>query len=164
MPTRENLRPLSERVRTNVIHCENGCVEWAGFRNVDGYGRTRYRNKQVFVHRFVWEENRGSIPPGMSVCHRCDNRACINLDHLFLGSHLDNMKDAQSKRRMRHSERAPKAKLANSQVVFIRGLLGTRAFLHKHLAAVFDVDISIISKIRNGKIWAFKATDWEVVE
>jgi hypothetical protein len=84
-------------VRSRLV--DSGCILWDGTRVSSGYGQISIANRMRRVHRVVWELNRGPIPPGMSVCHRCDNPPCINLGHLFLGSHLDNMKDRDAKGR-----------------------------------------------------------------
>ncbi len=55
--------------------------------------------QQWLHHRFVWTEHNGPIPKGMCVCHHCDEPACINPDHLFLGTHQDNMQDMINKKR-----------------------------------------------------------------
>jgi hypothetical protein len=81
------------------IHEE--CIEWDGARTSAGYANAwdKRRKRTELVHRLVWEEERGPIPPGAFVCHRCDNKPCINIDHLFLGTPLDNMRDMIGKGR-----------------------------------------------------------------
>lgn len=69
------------------------CIEWDGNIMISGYGRICRNGKQYLAHRYVWEEENGPIPEGMNVCHHCDNPPCINIDHLFLGTHNDNVQD-----------------------------------------------------------------------
>ena len=77
----------------------DNCIEFTG--NIkDGYGRYSYGpNRGKRAHRVAWEEVNGVIPEGMFVCHKCDNPPCINIDHLFLGTPLDNMRDMIQKGR-----------------------------------------------------------------
>jgi hypothetical protein len=100
----------------------DGCWEWPGFKNEDGYGRGRYLGKKGSAHRFSWQINFGEIPTGMCVCHHCDNPACINPKHLFLGTHIDNMRDMRKKGRGADfsGERNPRAKLTAQDVIEMR--------------------------------------------
>ena len=75
------------------------CIEWDRALDKDGYGHIRIGKRTVGIHRAVWEEERGPIPKGLCVLHRCDNPPCINIDHLFLGTLADNAIDAILKKR-----------------------------------------------------------------
>jgi hypothetical protein len=76
-----------------------GCHEWCAGRDKDGYGVFTAWGRPQRAHRVAWILNRGSIPEGMLVCHHCDNPPCVNPDHLFLGTHLDNVSDCKEKGR-----------------------------------------------------------------
>lgn len=81
------------------------CWLWMGAKRGGGYGEFRigsYKDgtrKMVVAHRFSWELHNGAIPKEMQVCHNCDVRNCVNPDHLFLGTQVDNMQDMHSKGR-----------------------------------------------------------------
>lgn len=84
------------------------CLEWRGDRDPHGYGRKTIRGKNWFTHRLAWSwanecwgADGPKIPRGMCVLHRCDNPPCINPDHLFLGTQLDNIRDMYSKGKVR---------------------------------------------------------------
>lgn len=76
------------------------CWEWEGHVHNSGYGRLTNRRKTQYAHRFMWEAFYGEIPEGIDVCHRCDNKICVNPHHLFLGTRKDNMIDAKVKNRL----------------------------------------------------------------
>jgi hypothetical protein len=86
------------------------CQEWNGPISSLGYGRvfltTNGRRTTTTAHRAAWIGKHGPIPEGMNVCHRCDNRKCVNVDHLFLGTQMDNMKDMQAKGRQNYGHGA----------------------------------------------------------
>lgn len=112
----------------------DGCWVWTGDHHRMGYGRIWERTPEGRqrirrAHHVSFEMMVGPIPPGMNVLHRCDNPPCVRPDHLFLGTHLDNMRDmvAKGRRRggMRRGHRLPGArnarrKLTAKQVVAIR--------------------------------------------
>lgn len=84
---------------------DNGCVLWvAGAATNNGYGRFNMRRpeggfKGVLAHRFVWEQANGPIPAGMEVLHACDTPRCVNVDHLSVGTHAENMKQMSERGR-----------------------------------------------------------------
>jgi hypothetical protein len=78
----------------------NDCYEWQGNFNASGYGQMKYFGKNVLAHRVLMEIFLGRrLPKNILVCHHCDNPACINLEHLFLGTHKDNALDMVAKGR-----------------------------------------------------------------
>jgi hypothetical protein len=84
---------------------QNGCWLWTGTRTGGGYGKWLGQR----AHRFAYSAAKGAIPAGMFVCHACDNPLCVNPDHLWLGSHSDNMRDMDRKgRRGKRGHIAPK--------------------------------------------------------
>ncbi len=81
------------------------CWLFVGARSSDGYGSINFRGRSVGAHRVAWEATFGPIPAGQHVLHRCDNPPCCNPDHLFLGTHADNMADRRSKGRSNRESR-----------------------------------------------------------
>ena len=102
------------RFHLRVNSTTEGCWEWQGYRNPAGYGALRWRGSRVNAHRVAWELAYGPIPGNMHVLHTCDNPACCNPSHLFLGTHADNMQDRNIK------NRGGTAKLTPCDVVSIR--------------------------------------------
>ena len=130
---------------------ESGCWLWIGKMNTNGYGELR-RNKQfIQAHRFAWSAFRGAIPENSQVLHRCDVRCCVNPDHLFLGSHADNMADMAGKKRSTHGMKNWCTKLTDDDVRYIRTVKGHISILK--LAKQFGVSNSGISRIQNYKMW-----------
>jgi HNH endonuclease len=117
------------------------CVHFQGSRNRKGYGRKRFNGTTGLAHRWAWEQANGPIPPGMQVLHRCDNPPCINIDHLYLGTHIDNMADRRRRGRQYF-------KLSDQKMAEIRSALAAGETPNT-LAARFGVSTSRIRKIRN---------------
>lgn len=141
-----------------IVKQPSGCWEWQRFK-LRGYGQitvTLADGSQTCTkaHRLSWELHVGPIPDGLCVLHRCDNRACCNPDHLFLGTEADNNRDRDMKGR--HvallGENHGMAKLTEDKVYEIDRLLSTGA-VGARIAAQFNVSPSTVSLIRKRKIW-----------
>lgn len=142
---------VEQRLERNSIPVPfSGCIVWTGSVDTGGYAKFNSHRK---AHRVAWEESKGLIQNGLHVLHKCDVRCCVNPEHLFLGTHSDNMKDMWAKKRHApvpnkgHSH--PLAKLTVEQVIEIRNSKPRT----KGLAAKYGVSNSRISAIRNGISW-----------
>lgn len=129
------------------------CIEWTKSRLSSGYGQVRHNGRMQRAHRVAWEKIHGPIPDGLQVLHKCDNPACVNPDHLFLGSRSDNMRDMISKGRQNW-----KSTLTDEQVI---GAMARMLMGHKqtHIAADLGVSSCLLSLIWSGKRWAHLFAD-----
>lgn len=149
----------SERKRLlSQVERADGCWEWRG-RKVRGYGvmnvhrgdrATKYvRYTMLRVHRYMYSEFVGPIPNGALVCHRCDNRSCVNPDHLFVGTPADNSRDMVRKGRQARGVRNSQSKLTPGDVRAIRASpLSLRA-----IADRYGMSPSQMHRIRAGLSW-----------
>ncbi len=149
------------RILGSIIK-KNGCWEWQDSVHQNGYAyATTYEtNKKEHVHRISYRIFVSEIAEGIYVCHKCDNRKCINPDHLFLGTAKENMQDAKSKGRMEHvkllalkGEKNGNSKLNDEKVREIRKeiKLGIRCTV---IARKYGVGSTVIYYIRDGKAWS----------
>lgn len=98
----------------------SGCWLWNGATRSNGYGTFTDNGKSISAHRFSYTKAIGPIPEGLTVCHKCDLRCCVNPSHLFVGTQSDNLWDASRKGRLRTGERNHKTKLTREDVLAIR--------------------------------------------
>lgn len=127
------------------------------YKRVTGEGYGDMSNRKVYrrAHRFSWELHYGPIPEDMYVCHKCDVRNCVNPDHLFLGTHKDNMEDKYSKGRVGRCKgiKCGLAKLTEEQVITIKKAIKNGVKLI-NLARLYDVSDNCIGSIKKGRTWA----------
>jgi len=154
---------IEERLsRKSSLDEKTGCINWTGGKR-SGYGRLWVGSridgsrKNIGAHRLSYEIHKGEIPDGMYVCHHCDNRSCINPDHLFIGTHYDNMMDRESKGRNKlpnplRGEDCPTSKLTWDQVREMRAIGDDQP--QKDLAEKYGVKRRTIWDVLNYRTWA----------
>ena len=137
-----------ERFWAMVHKTSEGCWIWTGSKNQYGYGQFWYKlHRPQGAHRISYELVHGPIPDRICVLHRCDNPACVNPAHLFLGTPKDNTADCQTKGRHSPPPRAPK--LTEDDVRAIRVSSESQVAL----AAKYNVDPSTISNVLTRHSW-----------
>lgn len=118
--------PPLVRLLKNVTTNEQGCLLFAGALNSDGYGNIKYEGEQWRAHRLSWHLQRGPIPAGLDVLHTCKKcRACVNIDHLYLGTVQDNTADRMEQGHQAMGETHGNAELTVEQVIAVKKLKGT---------------------------------------
>jgi len=153
-----NLRPLEDRFWERVsTGGEDDCWEWLGAKLPSGYGKLNSKSGESYAHRLSWKIAHGSIPAGMSVLHRCDNRSCVNPRHLFVGTQADNLADMRQKGRgfIPDSSRGNngRAKLTEGQVREISEKYDAGDTSYAILAREFNVHKSTIAYAVRGLHW-----------
>jgi hypothetical protein len=137
---------------------ETGCFEWQGaITSTTGHGKVKIDGRAVDTHRAMWILVNGPIGEGMVVCHSCDNRRCIRLSHLFLGTQSENMRDASRKGRLPANypvgEASPNAKLTEADVLEIYRLATTTTMRQIDIAARFGIRRQGVSGIKLRQDW-----------
>ncbi len=148
-------KSLQKRFESKYAADQSGCWVWTASVTRHGYGQIRVGSMKdgsrtmTKAHRVAWAVRYGPIPDGLWVLHRCDNRRCVNPNHLFLGTHEDNMADMMRKGREARGERQGHARLTDAQVEEIRALGGK--VLQREIAETFGTCQQQVSKILRGK-------------
>jgi hypothetical protein len=147
----KKLRELS------TVNVNTGCWEWIGAFKDGRYGQFCLNGKKDRAHRQSWRMVHGEIPAGMCVLHSCDNPSCVNPDHLFLGTKLDNATDMVSKGRSARGESASKTKLTEDQARFIKDnyIRGSRSMGAPSLGKMFGITHQAVQSIVNGQSWKY---------
>lgn len=132
-----------------VVVAPSGCWEWSGSRFANGYGRFCRDGRTWTAHRYQWTRAHGEPPAGLVICHRCDNRACVNPAHLFLGTPAEYLADMAAKGRSLAGRRNPQVKLTEADVRAIRSSDETRAALARR----YGVSEALVYAVATGKAW-----------
>jgi hypothetical protein len=134
------------------IESDTGCWEWQAVKNQDGYGRVKRLGVLCSAHRVAYELYKGPLGD-KHVCHTCDNPGCVNPDHLWLGTHIDNQKDKALKKRAvgnaMPGESHPSHKLTS---IVVLDIFYSKESV-KSLSYKYKVSQSLIQLIKSGKRW-----------
>lgn len=134
----------------------DGCWNWKGAAR-DGYGLFSIAVGSRNAHRYSWVLHNGEIQNSLQVLHRCDNRLCVNPDHLFLGTLQDNMADRNTKLRQARGEKAGRALLTEEQVRELRALRDGLDYIgwgrRKEIATQYGISPDTLGAIWSGKSW-----------
>ena len=147
-----------ERFHTSYeIDPISGCYNWTGYKDIGGYGRFKHNRKMYLPHRWIYEYLNGPIPEGLVVRHQCHNPACVNPEHLLLGTPQDNSDDMIKANRSPRGEKNPKSILTEQDVILIKKFLkrqnerGVGTFLSRW----FNVSRNTISDIKFERSWSY---------
>ena len=128
------------------------CWEWTA-STCNGYGRFALPGQnERGAHRIAWQLCYGPIPDGLHVLHRCDNRSCVNPDHLFLGTNAENIADCRAKGRFHNGSRHPMARLSYESAREIRRSL-IEGVTMSALARKYGVSTGAILRIKKNQTW-----------
>lgn len=145
----------TERFAAYVVRADTGCWTWTGPVSTSGYPRAG----KAYAHRLSYEIHRGQIASGMSVLHRCDNPLCTNPEHLFLGTHEDNMADAARKGRLNGRPNRPRGEVVKTSKLTVEQVLELRQLADagwqtKDLANRYGVSADTVRLVKARKRWA----------
>lgn len=140
----------------------SGCWLWVGAVTSNGYGNIRRSGKSLQAHRVSYKISCDEIPEGFHVLHKCDVRCCVNPEHLFLGTHAENMADKVKKGRQAKTQGVKNgcAKLTEIKVREIRELLSNLPRYSrgessaKLVAKKYGIAYDTLNRIRNRTLWA----------
>lgn len=143
------------------VDCSGECWLWKKGKRTGpngGYGILKVNCERVDAHRLAFQLAYGPIPDGLYVCHHCDNPPCVRPDHLFLGTHQDNMDDMRRKGRnsgyAQSGTKNANAKLNEEAVRAIRWLCA-HGVIHPRIAKVYRVYTTTITDVIKGRTWGW---------
>lgn len=147
-------RDFENRFWNNVVETNKGCWEWQGSISSNGYGVITVDGVARPTHVLSYELTNGEIPNGLFVLHKCNVRLCINPDHLYIGTHNDNMDDMSNSNVLK-GERNANSVLSENDVREIRKLISSRMVTYANIAQQYGVKRQTIKDIALGRTWSW---------
>lgn len=146
------------------VKSKEECWNWLASSRGKGYGAFKLNGKVVDAHRVSWILHNGEIPENIFICHKCDNPSCVNPDHLFLGTHSDNMNDAYNKKRLKIPDNSKNIfqlghvpinrSISKEESIKIKNEIENRGKKSlKELARELDIKYQLIRDISCGRIY-----------
>lgn len=144
---------IAARFLRHVSKQANGCWLWTAALDRHGYGQFWWNGSHWRAHRAAYVMWRGPIPAGLLVLHSCDVRACVNPDHLAVGSTQDNVDDRNAKGRQARGGRNGAAKLSSEEVARVRRRYASGNVTQQELADELGVTQGAISRAVRALSW-----------
>jgi len=131
------------------------CWLWIASKNKKGYGGFDFKGKQILAHRFSYELFVGAIEPGKQILHRreCGNPSCVNPNHLYMGTHTDNVRDMIIWGNVAMGTRSGRAKLTEEDVLSIRRIHEDKQLTYKNTANLFGITAFHVGQIVLRHYW-----------
>lgn len=147
----DDISPVARLLARTKLDKQTGCLLWTGAVNKSGYAQVRRNGAVVSAHRVALELSGVPVKANDLVLHQCDVRHCINPQHLRVGTHLENVRDAVARKRYPYGTKVLSAKLDEDKVRTIKQWSKTHS--QRKLAEIFGVCKWTISQILTGKAW-----------
>ncbi len=149
--------PMTKEVARffDKVNITRHCWLWSAAKYRNGYGAFSFCGGNIKAHRFSYELFVGPIEMGKLILHRreCGNRNCVNPNHLYMGTHRDNMRDMCIWGNIALGERSGNSKLSKSDVINIRKYHKDKAYKTKDIAEMFDISQMQVGRIVRGLSW-----------